>query len=178
MTDGTRAAEAEAVLRGLESSARETARAVDQAFADAGASLARSLGRAAKDGEVSLAELARAVIAAANAGLGRRRGERLRPVRRRTRLGRDGSVRADVGLRRSERHDDQCVGSGRGRVVAASLRGPDRGGAGAGGRARLQARLRRTIVAVQTTTASAARTPETPAAAQSAGYGRSGYAAL
>jgi hypothetical protein len=72
MTDETRraAADAEAAISGLEGSARETARAIDEAFADAGAGLARSLARAAKDGELTLAELARAVIAAANAGLG------------------------------------------------------------------------------------------------------------
>lgn len=69
-----RTAEAEAALRGLEGPARETAAAIDRAFAEAGESLARSLARAAKDGEVSLAELARAVIGAANAAYGARGG--------------------------------------------------------------------------------------------------------
>ena len=44
------------------------------AFGRAGESLSRSLARAAADGELSLAELARAVLTALNAGLGAGRG--------------------------------------------------------------------------------------------------------
>jgi hypothetical protein len=43
---------------------------IDDAFGRAGASLTRSLARAAADGEVSLAELARAVLGAVTAGVG------------------------------------------------------------------------------------------------------------
>lgn len=64
-----RAAEAAAALESLKGPAEKAAGAIDQAFARAGASLAGSLARAAADGEVSLAELARAVIGAAGAAL-------------------------------------------------------------------------------------------------------------
>lgn len=74
-TDGlsavpARAAEAAASLEALKAPAERAARSIDEAFARAGTSLARSLARAASDGEVSLAELARAVLGAAGAGLG------------------------------------------------------------------------------------------------------------
>ncbi|NQE64550.1 phage tail tape measure protein [Caulobacter sp. RHG1] len=74
-TDGlgavpARAAEAAASLEALKAPAEQAARSIDDAFARAGTSLARSLARAASDGEVSLAELARAVLGAAGAGLG------------------------------------------------------------------------------------------------------------
>ncbi len=74
-TDGlgavpARAAEAAASLEALKAPAERAARSIDDAFARAGMSLARSLARAASDGEVSLAELARAVLSAAGAGLG------------------------------------------------------------------------------------------------------------
>jgi hypothetical protein len=74
-TDGlanmpVRAAEAAASLEALKAPAERAARSIDEAFARAGTSLARSLARAASDGEVSLAELARAVLGAAGAGLG------------------------------------------------------------------------------------------------------------
>lgn len=61
------AAEAMADLR---AAAEETAEAVDAAFARAGSSLAASLARAAADGEVSLSELARALIGTLNAAFG------------------------------------------------------------------------------------------------------------
>ncbi|MDC7677252.1 phage tail tape measure protein [Asticcacaulis machinosus] len=54
-------------LKGLEGPAQESADAIDQAFSKAGESLARSLGRAASDGKISMAELASAVISAVNA---------------------------------------------------------------------------------------------------------------
>ncbi|WAC47903.1 phage tail tape measure protein [Asticcacaulis sp. SL142] len=54
-------------LKGLEGPAQESADAIDQAFSKAGESLARSLGRAASDGKISMAELASAVINAVNA---------------------------------------------------------------------------------------------------------------
>ncbi|WP_184717166.1 phage tail tape measure protein [Caulobacter sp.] len=74
-TDGltavpARAAEAAASLEALKAPAERAARSIDEAFTRAGTSLARSLARAASDGEVSLAELARAVLGAAGAGLG------------------------------------------------------------------------------------------------------------
>ena len=64
-----RAAEAAASLEALKGPAERAARSIDEAFARAGASLVRSLARAAADGQVSLAELARAVLGAAGAAL-------------------------------------------------------------------------------------------------------------
>lgn len=64
-----RAAEAAAALDALKAPAERAARSIDEAFSRAGASLARSLARAASDGQVSLAELARAVLGAAGAAL-------------------------------------------------------------------------------------------------------------
>ncbi|NUN67491.1 phage tail tape measure protein [Pseudanabaena biceps] len=69
-----RAAEAAEALKGLEAPAEAAARAIETAFGRAGESLSRSLARAAADGELSLAELARAVLTALNAGLGAGRG--------------------------------------------------------------------------------------------------------
>ncbi len=60
-------AEAAAALEALKEPAARAAASIDDAFAKAGESLARSLGRAAADGEISLAELAQAVLAAINA---------------------------------------------------------------------------------------------------------------
>lgn len=84
MTDGfrddrlddvrARAAEAAEALKGLEAPAEAAAQAIETAFGRAGESLSRSLARAAADGELSLAELARAVLTALNAGLGAGRG--------------------------------------------------------------------------------------------------------
>ncbi|WP_029415782.1 phage tail tape measure C-terminal domain-containing protein [Brevundimonas bacteroides] len=65
-----RAAEAAAALEALREPAERAASSIEDAFSRAGASLTRSLARAAADGEVSLAELARAVIAAVGAGVG------------------------------------------------------------------------------------------------------------
>lgn len=64
-----RAAEAGAALEALKAPAERAARSIDEAFARAGASLVRSLARAASDGQVSLGELARAVLGAAGAAL-------------------------------------------------------------------------------------------------------------
>lgn len=64
-----RAAEAAASLEALKAPAERAARSIDEAFARAGTSLVRSLARAAADGQVSLAELARAVLGAAGAAL-------------------------------------------------------------------------------------------------------------
>ncbi|UQV19267.1 phage tail tape measure protein [Brevundimonas albigilva] len=61
------AAEAAAALEALKAPAREAADAIEDAFGRAGDSLTRSLARAAADGEVSLGELARAVLNAVNA---------------------------------------------------------------------------------------------------------------
>lgn len=65
-----KAAEAAAALEALREPAERAASSIEEAFSRAGASLTRSLARAAADGEVSLAELARAVIAAVGAGVG------------------------------------------------------------------------------------------------------------
>lgn len=65
-----RAAEAAAALDSLREPAERAAASVEAAFERAGAGLARSLARAAADGEISLAELARAVLAAVNAAAG------------------------------------------------------------------------------------------------------------
>lgn len=65
-----RAAEAAAALKGLEAPAKEAADAIDTAFARAGESMARSLGRAAADGKVSLKELVSAIVSAVEAAAG------------------------------------------------------------------------------------------------------------
>jgi len=65
-----RATEAAAALAALRAPAEQAARAIDEAFAKAGTSLARSLAHAAADGKVSLAELARAVLDAVSSGAG------------------------------------------------------------------------------------------------------------
>ncbi len=65
-----KAAEAAAALEALREPAERAASSIEDAFSRAGASLTRSLARAVADGEVSLAELARAVIAAVGAGVG------------------------------------------------------------------------------------------------------------
>lgn len=65
-----RAAEAAAALDGLKEPAERAAASIEDAFDRAGAGLTRSLARAAADGEVSLAELARAVLAAINSAAG------------------------------------------------------------------------------------------------------------
>ncbi|HEY0925660.1 phage tail tape measure protein [Brevundimonas sp.] len=64
------AAEAAAALEGLREPAERVAGAIEDAFGRAGESMARSLARAAADGEISLAELARAMLSALNAGAG------------------------------------------------------------------------------------------------------------
>ncbi|WP_332653430.1 phage tail tape measure protein [Brevundimonas sp.] len=69
-----RAAEAAAALEGLREPAQRAAASIEGAFDRAGASLSRSLSRAAADGEISLAELARAVLGAINAAAGRSAG--------------------------------------------------------------------------------------------------------
>lgn len=75
------AAEAAASLEALKAPAERAARAIDEAFARAGSSLARSLARAASDGQVSLGELARAVLGAAGAGLSQALGKRFSGAR-------------------------------------------------------------------------------------------------
>lgn len=63
-------AEAAAALDGLREPAERAAASIEGAFDKAGASLTRSLARAAADGEISLAELAGAVLAAINSAAG------------------------------------------------------------------------------------------------------------
>ncbi|WP_420470831.1 phage tail tape measure protein [Brevundimonas sp. FT23042] len=65
-----RAGEATAALEALREPAEQTAAAIEAAFVRAGEGMARALGRAAADGEISLAELARAVIAVVNSANG------------------------------------------------------------------------------------------------------------
>ena len=67
---GIKAAEAAAALEALKAPAEDAANAIEAAFGRAGDSLTRSLARAAADGEVSLGELARAVLNAVNAAAG------------------------------------------------------------------------------------------------------------
>jgi len=67
------AAEAAAALEALKEPAQRAAASIEDAFGKAGQSLTRSLARAAADGEISLAELARAVLAAVNAVAGSNR---------------------------------------------------------------------------------------------------------
>lgn len=69
-----KAAEAAAALDALREPAERAADVIDGAFARAGDSLSRSLARAAADGEVSLAELAKAVLSAVNAAAGAKGG--------------------------------------------------------------------------------------------------------
>mgnify|MGYP005815583781 CR=1 FL=1 len=68
------AAEAGEALEALREPAERAAASIEEAFGRAGEGMARSLARAAADGEVSLAELARAVLAAVNAASGAGRG--------------------------------------------------------------------------------------------------------
>nr|WP_312449236.1 phage tail tape measure protein [Brevundimonas naejangsanensis] len=69
-----KAAEAAAALEALKEPAERAAASIEDAFGRAGASLTRSLARAAADGQVTLAELARAVLNAVNAAAGVRGG--------------------------------------------------------------------------------------------------------
>lgn len=72
-----KAAEAAAALEGLREPAERAAASIEDAFGRAGESLTRSLARAAADGEVTLAELARAMLAAVSAAAGSGRGSGL-----------------------------------------------------------------------------------------------------
>ncbi|WP_125256387.1 phage tail tape measure protein [Brevundimonas fluminis] len=65
-----RTAEAQAALEALREPAERTAGAIEAAFGRAGERLAGSLARAAADGEITLQELARAVLGAVNAAAG------------------------------------------------------------------------------------------------------------
>ena len=106
MTDGFRpdgidavpvkAAEAAAALEALKEPAERAAASIEDAFGRAGASLTRSLTRAAADGEVTLAELARAVLNAVNAAAGARGGGGLAGAIAAA-LGGFGGARADGG---------------------------------------------------------------------------------
>jgi hypothetical protein len=65
------AAEAAAALEALKAPAEAAAKTIDEAFSRAGASLAKSLTRAAADGRISLEELASAILAAITAAAGK-----------------------------------------------------------------------------------------------------------
>ena len=105
MTDGFRpdgidavpvkAAEAAAALEALKEPAERAATSIEDAFGRAGASLTRSLTRAVADGEVTLAELARAVLNAVNAAAGARGGGLSGAIA--AALGGFGGARADGG---------------------------------------------------------------------------------
>lgn len=69
-----KAAEAAEALERLKAPAEAAAQAIEASFERAGESLVRSLARAAADGEITLAELARAVLAVVNALAGSGRG--------------------------------------------------------------------------------------------------------
>lgn len=69
-----KAAEAQAALEALREPAERAAASIEEAFGRAGDSLTRSLARAAADGEITLAELARSVLAAVHAAAGGGRG--------------------------------------------------------------------------------------------------------
>ncbi|MGH7028001.1 phage tail tape measure protein [Brevundimonas sp.] len=69
-----KAAEAAAALEALREPAERAAASIEEAFGRAGESLTRSLVRAAADGEVTLAELARAVLNAVNSAAGAKGG--------------------------------------------------------------------------------------------------------
>lgn len=69
-----KAAEAQAALEALREPAERAAASIEDAFGRAGNSLTRSLARAAADGEITLAELARSVLTAVNAAAGVGRG--------------------------------------------------------------------------------------------------------
>ncbi|WP_292032712.1 MULTISPECIES: phage tail tape measure protein [unclassified Brevundimonas] len=72
-----KAAEAAVALESLKEPAERAASAIEEAFGRAGESLTRSLVRAAADGEVTMAELARAVLNAVNSAAGSGRSGRL-----------------------------------------------------------------------------------------------------
>lgn len=91
------AAEAAASLEALKGPGEAAARAIDDAFGKAGTSLARSLGRAAADGKVSLAELAQAVLAAVNVAAGAGGGGGLGEILSGALKGGFGGARADGG---------------------------------------------------------------------------------
>lgn len=151
MTDGFRpdgidavpvkAAEAAAALEALKEPAERAAASIEDAFGRAGASLTRSLTRAAADGEVTLAELARAVLNAVNAaalsGFGGARADG-GPVlgggaylRARTGGVPPGGRRDDRAHGRGDRGDGQRHGGRRGRGAVA-VRDADRADAGEG----------------------------------------------
>lgn len=69
-----KAAEAAAALEALREPADRAARDIEDAFGRAAVSLSGSLARAARDGQVSLEDLARAVLAALNTVVGGRGG--------------------------------------------------------------------------------------------------------
>lgn len=92
-----KAAEAAAALESLREPAERAAAAIEDAFGRAGASLTRSLTRAAADGEITMAELARAVLSAVTAAAGSRSGGGLGEAIARAVGGLFGGARADGG---------------------------------------------------------------------------------
>ena len=92
-----KAAEAAAALESLREPAERAAASIEAAFGRAGEGLTRSLARAAADGEISLSELAQAVLGAVNAGLGRGPGGGLGEAIARAVGGLFGGARTDGG---------------------------------------------------------------------------------
>lgn len=104
-------AEAAAALEGLKEPAERAAASIEAAFDRAGESLTRSLTRAAADGEITLSELARAVLSAVNTAAGGKGG-----------LG-DAIVQAVGGLFSGARADGGPVSAGGAYLVGE--RGPE-----------------------------------------------------
>jgi phage-related minor tail protein len=92
-----KAAEAAAALDSLREPAERAASAIEDAFGRAGSSLTRSLARAAADGEITMAELARAVLSALTAATGGKAGGGLGDAIARAVGGLFGGARADGG---------------------------------------------------------------------------------
>jgi len=92
-----KAAEAAAALESLREPAERAAASIEAAFGRAGEGLTRSLARAAADGEISLSELAQAVLGAVNAGLGSGAGGGLGEAIAKAVGGLFGGARADGG---------------------------------------------------------------------------------
>lgn len=93
-----KAAEAAEALERLKGPAEAAAQAIETSFERAGESLSRSLARAAADGEITMQELARAVLAAINAMSGSGRGGSLGEALSRAVGGAFGGSKADGGI--------------------------------------------------------------------------------
>ena len=93
-----KAAEAADALERLKGPAEAAAKAIEASFERAGESLVRSLARAAADGEITMQELARAVLAAISAVAGSGRGGSLGEALSQAVGGAFGGSKADGGM--------------------------------------------------------------------------------